>query len=88
MAVIPYDDVYKLFNMLNKHVSPTKMPKMQKRTTTYLPPPTTKRTEQLRAKVVKKTPDEGYKKKKRKKPKKTVTVSAKVILKIPTMPKK
>jgi hypothetical protein len=76
MAVIPYDDVYKLFNMLNKHVSPTKMAKTQKRTTTYLPPPTTKRTEQLRAKVVKKTPDEGYKKKKRKKPKKTVTVSA------------
>lgn len=75
MAVIPYDDVYKLFNMLNKHVSPTKMPKKQKRTTTHLPPATTKRTEQLQAKVVKKTPMEGYKKRKRVKPKKTVSVS-------------
>ena len=73
MAVIPYNDVFKLFEMLNKHVAPTKMP--EKRTTTPLPPATTKRTEQLRAKVVKKTPIEGWnKKKKRKKPKKTVTV--------------
>jgi hypothetical protein len=76
MAVIPYNDVYKLFNLLNKHVAPTKMPKkMSKRTTTALPPATTKRTEQLRAKVVKKTPIEESKKKKRVKPKKTVTVS-------------
>ena len=77
MAVIPYKDVYKLFEMMNKHVSPTKMPRSsEKRTTTPLPPATTKRTEQLRAKVVKKTPDEGWnKKKKRKKPKKTVSVS-------------
>ena len=76
MAVIPYNDVYKLFNLLNKHVAPTKMPqKKSKRTTTALPPATTKRTEQLRAKVVKKTEIEEHKKKKRVKPKKTVTVS-------------
>jgi hypothetical protein len=76
MAVIPYNDVYKLFELLNKHASPTKVPTAStRRTTTPLPPATTKRTEKLRAKVVKKTPDEGYnKKKKRKKPKKTVTV--------------
>ena len=76
MAVIPYGDVYKLFEMLNKHTQPYDDKKMQKKvqkmkkmkkTTTPLPHPTTKRTKLLQPKVVKRTRLKGYKKKKKKK---------------------
>ena len=76
MAVIPYGDVYKLFEMLNKHTKPYDDKKMQKKirksrpTPAPLPPPTTKRTEILQPKVVKRTRLKGRKKKK-----KTVHVS-------------
>ena len=76
LAVIPYNDVAKLFEMLNKHTKPTNegyKPKKKKPGTTqkpHLPPPTTKRTEKLQPKVIKRTPL-GRKKKK----KKTVHVS-------------
>ena len=69
MAVIPYGDVYKLFEMLNKHTKPYDDKKMQKKirkmtTPTPLPPPTTKRTKLLQPKVIKRTPLKGRKKKK------------------------
>ena len=67
MAVIPYKDVFKLFQMLNKHTKPyddEKMQKKLKRMTTPLPPPTTKRTEVLQPKVIKRTPLKGKKRKK------------------------
>ena len=75
LAVIPYKDVAKLFEMLNKHTKPTNegyKPKKKPKTTQkpHLPPPTTKRTEKLQPKVIKRTPL-GRKKKK----KKTVHVS-------------
>ena len=77
MAVIPYQDIAKLFEMLNKHTKPANndggyMKKMKKHKTTPkpLPHPTTKRTEVLQPKVIKRTPL-GRKKKK----KKTVHVS-------------
>ena len=77
MAVIPYKDVHKLFQMLNKHTKPVQSnKKTQKRkmrpTNPPLPPPTTKRTALLQPKVIKRTPLKGKKKKKRKK---TVHVS-------------
>ena len=78
MAVIPYHDVYKLFEMLNKHTKPYDEKKMKKKmkkvksTPPTLPPPTTKRTEILQPKVIKRTPLKGKKKKK------TVHVSVKM----------
>lgn len=66
MAVIPYGDIYKLFEMLNKHTKPYNEKEMQKklkRMTTPLPPPTTKRTVELQPKVIKRTPLKGKKKK-------------------------
>ena len=57
MAVIPYGDLYKLFEMLNKHTKPYDEKKMRKKirkmTTPKptLPPPTTKRTAELQPKV-------------------------------------
>ena len=57
MAVIPYGDLYKLFEMLNKHTKPYDEKKMRKKirkmTTPRptLPPPTTKRTAELQPKV-------------------------------------
>ena len=75
MAVIPYKDVHKLFQMLNKHTKPAAVQKRKKmRPTTRpntLPPPTTKRTALLQPKVIKRTPLKGKKKKR----KKTVHVS-------------
>jgi hypothetical protein len=76
MAVIPYGDLYKLFEMLNKHTKPYDQKKMRKKirkmTTPRptLPPPTTKRTAELQPKVIKRTRLKGKKKKK-----KTVHVS-------------
>ena len=74
MAVIPYKDVYKLFQMLNKHTKPVKDGQSNKKkrpTRPTLPPPTTKRTPLLQPKVIKRTPLKGKKKKR----KKTVHVS-------------
>ena len=78
MAVIPYGDLYKLFEMLNKHTKPYDNDKMRKKidkrmktTRAPLPPPTTKRTKLLQPKEVKRTVLKGKKKKK------TVHVSVK-----------
>ena len=73
MAVIPYKDVFNLFQMLNKHTNnPTSKvgkksnKKKNKPTRAPLPPPTTKRTPQLQTKVIKRTPLKGKKKKRKK----------------------
>ena len=69
LAVIPYKDIAKLFELLNKHTKPMsdKHMKIRHKTTSkpHLPPPTTKRTEILQPKVIKRTPL-GHKKKKKK----------------------
>jgi hypothetical protein len=75
MAVIPFKDVNKLFEMLNKHTKPQSYPKppkkkkrrkKKKKSTTPLPRPTTKRTKLLQPTVIKRTVL-GKKKKKKKK---------------------
>jgi hypothetical protein len=64
MAVIPYRDVHKLFEMMNKYVAPAPHPKPRTyKTTTEAP----KKKRKLQPKVVKVTEfDTGHKKKKKK----------------------
>ena len=70
MAVIPYKDVHKLFDMLNKHSNKggggykkktTHKKRKKKKKTSTLPPPTTKRTN-FGPKSVKRTRLPGKKK--------------------------
>ena len=73
-AVIPYNDITKLFELLNKHTKPMKAdhhpaPKKKKKYTTPKPKKSHPTTKKLQPKVIKRTPL-GYKKKKKKQKKK------------------
>ena len=70
-AVIPYDDITKLFELLNKHTKPMKAdhPVPKKKSNSTPKPKKSHPTKKLQPKVIKRTPL-GYKKKKHKKKKK------------------